>query len=321
MARDSRPFSRTVSYQRTRPPTRAIPLLQRWGRKATWEVRPLQQCDYDEGLRILKAYGRRRDQPLRIQGNFMTLCRLSGTSHTDPMSAVGALGQMSNSGLGPGSCSTYMSYIRKKFPTSYEAAYAANVYAADHEAKHANDIPDEVLWKFVELSPPEWQPIIYLMYVCGFRVVAIKFFRRRRIFLPLYTKWGHRDLEIVVAVDKTRKKKGQRATLVLPRAWKYPRPPSYQTWQYLMEGDMDGTLFSNVSASKVNAVLRKLAKDHALKRPTTYSFRRAYINRVIPLAETKGCLKKYTLHYDETTVDAFYRRTARERDALQQGQC
>ena len=77
----------------------------------------------------------------------------------DPMAAIGALGQMINSGLGPGSCNTCMTHIRKKFSAAAsEAAYAAGVRAADHDSKHAKDIPDEVLWSFVFNAPLEWQP-------------------------------------------------------------------------------------------------------------------------------------------------------------------
>jgi len=225
---------------------------------------------------------------------------------------------MANRGLGPGTRSVYMNYIRKKFSgAAYEAAYAAGVCAADHEAEHAPDLPDDLLWKFVEQAPPEWQPVIYLMYVCGFRIKAIRYFRRRRIFLPSWKKWLERDLEIVVAIDKNRRLKAHRTTLILPRAWKYPRPPNIDTWRFLQEGPQEECLFSEVTATKVNAVLRKIALDNGWQRPTTYSFRRGYINRIIPLVESKGKVHKYSLHFDETTVDAFYRRTAKERQAME----
>jgi len=318
MARDSRPFTRTLIVRRSRPPVphHGPSLIGKKGRKAIWEPRALNSADYAEGMRLLKEWGRDKSSQIRIQGNFMTVCRLSGRLHTDPMAAIGTLGQMSNSGLGPGSRSTYMNYIRKKFSAAHEAAYAAGVCAADHEANHAKDIADEILWKFVQLAPVDYQPILYLMYVCGFRVKAIKFFKRLRIFLPTWAQWRERDLEITVAIDKNRKKKGMRTTLVLPSKWNYPKPPTFAAWKFLMEGDQKECLFKEVTSTKINSALRKIAKTHGLPRPTTYSFRRGYINRVLQFVETKGQLTKFTLHYDEATVEAFYRRTAKEREAM-----
>jgi len=321
MGRDCRPSTRVFTIRRSAPPIPyhgpTLVIRGKGGRKATWNPVALTRGDYDEGLRLLKEWGRDKAAQTRVQGNFMMICRLSGRSHTDPMAAIGTLGQMSNHGLGPGTRSVYMNYIRKKFSTAaYEAAYAAGVCAADHEAKHAPDISDDILWKFVEKAPKEWQPIIYLMYVCGFRVKAIKYFRRRRVFIPAWSKWRERDLEIVVAIDKNRRKKAQRTTLILPRAWMYPRPPTMETWRFFHEGPQDERIFPEVTAPKVNSVLRKIATENGWPRPTTYSFRRAYINRVIPLVGSKGQLHKFTLHFDETTVDAFYRRTAKEREAM-----
>jgi len=320
MGRDSRPFTATIIVKRHTPPishnSGQAQRKGRKGRKSVWNPIALTKSDYDEGFRLLKEWGRDQRTQVRVQRNFLTICRLSGRSHTDPVCAIGTLGQMANQGLGPGTRSVYMNYIRKKYNAAYEASYAANVCAADYDAQHAKDISDEVLWKFVELAPPNDQPILYLMYVCGFRVKAIKYFRRSRIFLPRWRQWNQRALEIIVAVDKNRKKKGMRTTLILPPQWNLRKPPTYSAWQFLMEGDENECLFREVTATKVNNVLRKIAKDNSLTRPTTYSFRRAYINRVAHLVETKGQLTKFTLHHDEATVDAFYRRTAKEREAM-----
>jgi len=158
------------------------------------------------------------------------------------------------------------------------------------------------------------------MYVCGFRVKAIQYFRRCRVFLPAWSKWGQRDLEIIVAVDKNRKKRGLRTTLILPKAWNYPRPPTLEAWRFVVDGPQDERLFPSVTANQVNGILRTLSAKLGLTRPATYSFRRAYVNRVIPLIGSKGKLVKFTLHFDEAMVDAFYRRTAKEREALENKQ-
>jgi len=313
------PFSKTIVVTRKNPPSQyygAITKAVKKGRKAKWIPEALRKCDYDEGMRLLKEWGRDNNTKLRVQGNFMSVCRMSGLAHNDPMAAAGILGQMSLNGLGPGTRATYMEYIRKKFPAAREASHAAGVCAADHEAHHAPDIEDAVLWQYVIHAPDEWRPLIYLMYVCGFRVKAIKFFRRRRIFLPPWKNWASRDLEIVVAVDKNRPKKGKRATLILPSSWNYPRPPTRQDYSFLMDGDADEKLFSNLTASKVNVVLRKISKEKSLPRPTTYSFRRGYINRVLELVKDKDKVNRYSLHFDPATVDAFYRRTAKEKEAM-----
>jgi len=112
--------------------------------------------------------------------NFETACHLSGMDRKDPRAAIGLLGQLANSGLGPGTADTYVGYINKKYRMT-DIMKAASARHADHESKHAPDIADDVLWRYVEESDFVWQPLLYTLYVLGLRPRAARFLRRRRL--------------------------------------------------------------------------------------------------------------------------------------------
>ena len=195
---------------------------------------------------------------------------------------------------------------------------AASARHADFEGRHAPDIPDDILWQYVVEADFVWQSILYVLYVAGLRAKAIRYFRRNRIYVPKKRMWKKESLEFVVRIDKTRKRRALRAILQLPKEWDWiPQPPTDQTWQFFAEGDAEERLFEGVTASDINSELRKMSARLNLPRPTTYSFRRAYINRIIPLVNNKKQLTEFTLHFETSTVDAFYMRTRADKNKME----
>jgi len=124
-----------------------------------------------------------------------------------------------------------------------------------------------------------------------------------------------------VKIDKTRKRRALRAILVLPKEWNWiPEPPSPQTWDFFYEGDAEERIFEGITASDVNNVLHRMSMQLNLPRPTTYSFRRGYINRIIPLVRNKKHLTEFTLHFEDSTVDAFYKRTRADQRNMEENE-
>jgi len=292
------------------PPSRAaLPRHRRGLRHGNrkWVPRAISEADLARGRAILEKWGPDHKNRIRVVADYELTCVLSGYDPRNPLAHVGFLGQLANSGLGPGTADTYINYVHKKH-RMHDVQKAASCRHADHEARHAPDISDEILWRYVEEADAKWQPVLWILYVCGIRTVALRYLRRRRISIP--TNWSKESIEISVKIDKQRKKKALRAILQLPFSWKWVLPPpSVATANFLREGDQEECLFEFATANAVLKELRAMSVRLGLPRPTTYSFRRGFINRIIPLVRNKQELTKYTLHFKPDTVDAFYRRT------------
>ena len=99
----------------------------------------------------------------------------------------------------------------------------------------------------------------------------------------------------------------------LPLEWDIiPAPPCEKTLRFFSEGLPKDRLWPGLTATAVNNELRRMSVELGLPRPTTYSFRRAFVNRVINFVSSKKELTLYTLHFSEETVEAFYRRNRQE---------
>jgi len=288
------------------------------GRRPKWTPHAFTDADLNRGMQILKEWGPNHQDKNRVIMNFEICCHLSGMDKKDPRCAIALLGQMVNSGLGPGSCDTYIGYIHKRYKM-FDVLKAASARHADFESKHAPDVADEILWRYVVEAKPKWQPIFYLLYTFGLRPIAIRFLCRHRIYLPSKEHWGQECIEATVAIDKTRKRRALRATLSLPLEWDWILPPpSEETWSLFTTGDPEERLFEGITASHIDTELRTMANVLQVPRPTTYSFRRGYINRIFPLVRNKAELTQYTLHFDVATVNAFYKRTRDDLRRMQQ---
>jgi len=247
---------------------------------------------------------RDRDRVIR---DFELCCKLSNLPTNDSSVGVALLGQLANSGLGPGSCDTYIGHVTKRYRMT-DVSKAASARHADYEARHAADIDDDTLWKYVLEASPLYRRILWLMYIAGLRAISIRYLRRRRVHIP--KRWKSADIEVVVKIDKTRKKAALRAIMSLPKTWEWIQPPPHKDdIKFFQDGPADERLFEGITATNINDELRRISKKLSLPRPTSYSFRRAFINRVIPLVTSKKKLTEYSLHFSVSTVDAFYKRT------------
>jgi len=272
-----------------------------------WFPRAISEADLNRGRILLEKWGPDHKNRDRVISDYELVCHLSGYETKNPLAHIGFLGQLANSGLSPGTSDTYIGYVHKRHRMT-NVTKAASARHADHEARHAPDLPDDVLWRYVQEASPRWAPIFWLLYTAGLRPVALRYLSRRRISVP--NDWKKEELEVSVRIDKTRKKKALRAILLLPKSWKWIRPPpSDDAATFLREGDREEKLFEFATATAINLELRKMSQRLGIARPTSYSFRRSFVNRILPLVRNKAELTSYTLHFKKDTIDAFYRRT------------
>ena len=159
-----------------------------------------------------------------------------------------------------------------------------------------------------------FQPLLYILAVYGLRVKACAWLTQSRTTFPEWDDWGSFSPEIIVTVDKQRRRRCHRTTLRLPLEWDIiPAPPCEETLRrFFSEGLPKDRLWPGLTATAVNNELRRMSVELGLPRPTTYSFRRAFVNRVINFVSSKKELTLYTLHFSEETVEAFYRRNRQE---------
>lgn len=231
----------------------------RKGRAARWIPQAFTEADFNRGMQILEEWGPKHTNSDRVISSFETSCYLSGMNMRDPRAAVSVLGQMANSGLGAGTTDTYIGYLHKKYKMP-DVMKAASARHADAEVRHAPDISDEILWKYVEEADFIWQPIFYVLFVAGLRPIALRFLRRNRLFVPGKRRWGKDNIEVTVKIDKTRKKSALRAILSLPASWEWiPEPPTDEVWNFLSQGDdPEERIFQGVTATHINTELRKM---------------------------------------------------------------
>ena len=287
---------------------------RRGGRRRIWTPSPVTSADRERGRELIALYGPDRHASMRVIADYRHFCAISGFDPTDPEACAAVLGQMDNSGLSAGSLDTYMSIIKKVYRApAHDASYAAGVHHADEEGGHAPDLSDEVLWKYVEAANAIWQPLLYILAVYGLRIKACAWLTQSRTIFPAWDDWGSFSPEIIITVDKQRRRRCHRTTLRLPLEWDIlPPPPCEETLRFFSEGEPKDRLWPGITATAVNTELRRLSLELGLPRPTTYSFRRAYVNRVIPFVTSKKELTLYTLHFSEETVEAFYRRNRQD---------
>ena len=300
-------------------PIRMIPVVpqnlqRRKGRKRLWTPLRFTAEQRERGAELMKEWGKKTTQRKRVLADYEEACALSGADPNDPASVEVVMGQMDLAALSVGSIGTYLSHVKSKYRlAATPAVYAAGVRCADAESKHAPDIEDDILWRYVVNAPTtRLQAVLYLEYICGFRSIAARWVKRRSVWLPAFNNPESEGPEIIVTIDKTRKKRSQKATIRLPHIWNIKPPPTWAVWCYIMHGNESDRLFPDMTASIINGALRTMSEQLGLPRPTTYSFRRGFINRIIPLVSSRKDLAKYTLHFTEETVEAFYRRSKKE---------
>ena len=208
--------------------------------------------------------------------------------------------------LAPGTVDGYIAYASEG-SRSAEINYVrktAQAFHADATTGHAPDIDGTILRKYVNRAPLAHQPILFLMKATGMRVRDIARLRRRQIG---YRKRG--SLRVQIRLSKTAKRRALRTTLTIPSEWFGTIPTSFTCWLRNTCKSKNVKIFKGYTAAKVNEVLRRVSAKHDMPKPTTYSFRRDYMNFVREWCGGYADLERsYTKHMSTAITDAHYVR-------------
>jgi len=111
---------------------------------------------------------------------------------------------------------------------------------------------------------------------------------------------------IEVHLDKTIRKRSMRQGLQVPHWLRDELATRKEIMQIFGKGPADEKPFEDVSCTQVNSAL-KAATPEGKVAPTSYSFRRAYVQAVFVHTKGDGVeMKKYTLHFSDQVVKAHY---------------
>lgn len=294
--------SAPVAPIRSRPPSRFKKPTES---RRKWVVRAVSADDKKKWEEIRNEYGPKatvdRD---RVRSDYDEFCKLSGLEKNGE-SLGWCLGQMANK-LAPGTVDGYIAYASEGSRTA-DVNYVrktAQAFHADATTGHAPDINGKILKKFVNLAPMAHQPVLFILMSTGMRVKDIARLRRRQV--------GYRkksSLRVQIRLSKTAKRRALRTTLTIPSEWLGVVPASFTCWLKNTCKSKDAKMLKGYTAAKVNAILRRVGKKFDMPRPTTYSFRREYMNFVREWCGGDSDLERsYTKHMSTSITEAHYVR-------------
>ena len=146
--------------------------------------------------------------------------------------------------------------------------------------------------------------VLFILMSTGMRVKDIARLRRRQV--------GYRkrsSLRVQIRLSKTAKRRALRTTLTIPSEWLGVVPASFTCWLKNTCKSKDAKMLKGYTAAKVNAILRRVGKKFDMPRPTTYSFRREYMNFVREWCGGDSDLERsYTKHMSTSITEAHYVR-------------
>jgi len=277
-------------------------------RRKYWP-RAVTEADKAAWERLKRAYGANTDNRDRVNDDYDVFLRAS-LLESNAESLGWFLGQMSRD-LAASSCASYLKHVlaKNRVNGSKLVRNVAEAYNADTIGGHAPDIELNVLLKYIELAPPEIQPVLWLLLVTGLRVKDLSRLRRRQIARK---KTG---LSFLLCLTKGRRRRCLRCKLDIPAEWHGKIPDSLIEILVQSRQSKKKRIFKNHTANKLNAQLRKMSKSHNLPRPTTYSFRRHYMNFIVEKCGGDVARQAtFTKHISASITEAHYVRFEEDPD-------
>jgi len=250
----------------------------------------------------LKArYGSNTSTRDRVDGDYGVFLRASNLEPSDE-SLGWFLGQMSQR-LAASSCDSYIKHVlaANRIQGAKTVKKVAEAYNADTIGKHAPDIEIDILHKYIELAHKKLQPILWLLLITGLRVKDLSRLRRRQI---------HRNekfLKFLLCLTKGRRRRSLRCILSIPTEWFEVIPQSVEDLLSRTASKKNKRIFQDLEATKINTKLRAMSVTHNLPRPTTYSFRRNYMNLIVEkCGANKDLQAQFTKHISVSITEAHY---------------
>lgn len=283
-------------YQRKRPhPTSTK------GRRSKWVPHSITPCEVTIGQKYIEEHLASRSAQSRVQANFLAMCELSGL---EPDEAIpGYIGQLKESGLASGTIHEYLKAIRLLIrPSTYRPAIKACAAAhADADTTHAADLPGNQLDWLTEKAQPGLYEVLFFLRLTGARLADLRRLQRKQIVF--------KEEEAVVHIQfrrtKNRTKRSLRKSVEFPISW--GGPVRGEVLRAFLQVPGYVKLFRPYTVSYVNRELKKLCAQVDYRSCTSYTFRRAFMDRVIrtvPASERS----EFTLHLNGHVLYAHYAR-------------
>ena len=278
------------------------------GRHKLWIPEKLSASDRANKEALLKKYGISVSTRDRILVDYHTFCVLN---NLPPKAALGdVVGQMHGK-LKIGTIDTYSAYVAAEFPSAVHRRVRKAVQRAhaDEDVEGAPRFAREHLRRLVfALQTVLLRRCCLLLLLTGIRPVAGRRMRRRN-FGVMSKKNKEHALVLGVAWDKTVAKRANMQHLQLPR-WLAMDVSQQDLHSIFGTGPHGETPFEGVTCQAINEALREVwekDRDTTTVPPTSYSFRRAYVQAVFEhYGNDSEALKKYTLHFGDQVVKAHY---------------
>lgn len=277
------------------------------GRPVLWTPAVLSPEDTALMEEVRKKYGAKTSSKERVLFNYQIFCALNSL---DPKVALmQCAAQMRISKMMWSTIDTYSGYVAQKFASfdNRDARRTIQCAHADDDVEGAPRFSRQDLRARIDLLPPEKQLIkrfCLLLLLAGIRPVAGRETRRRH-----FGVCGVDDefaFVIEVHLDKTVRKRAMRQGLQVPHWLRDELASRKEITQIFGKGPPEEKPFEDVSCAQVNAALKGVTPDGEVA-PTSYSFRRAYVQAVFVHTKGDGAqMKKYTLHFSDQVVKAHY---------------
>ena len=186
-----------------------------------------------------------------------------------------------------------------------QASKALENAHADADTTHARDLTDKDLISIQRAIPDSMTRLcVWLLANSPGRAKDLSRLRQKQVsFSSKFTTFTFR-------VMKNRRKRGLRFTKEIPCFLSTPLKEDITWWSSFAPNEKP---FKSLTAPSVNKALAASAASLSLQRPTTYSYRRAYMRAVrrsgLSLAERQSL----TAHLNPHIADAHYELECHER--------
>ena len=289
--------------------TRCLPTGKR-GRPRKWQPTLVTEADQQRMTELESKYGSDDKTAKRVRDEYLAFCFLNQLPAVKGLGLV--VGQWSNSGLGEGTCNTYLSYLSPLFPGESRSIFRrwkkiVALMHADADTRVTADALDgelEALMRRVtSCCDPSLSAMCYLLCLTGARCRDLARLRRRQIRVDIS---GKKRAKLIIQFRITKVRRSRWLRITIPFAFSlFGVFPDATILSYLSEGPRDQRLFAHFyNASSFNGCITKYCVERTF---TVKSMRRGFINRM--LARYPGDydrVRRHTGHFRESTVRAFY---------------
>ena len=286
------------------PPTQSAPApAKKRGRKKLWDAAVFTNEERDKAAVFMKKYGKDPSARERVLADYRLFCVINKFDFKGALDSC--VGQMLEK-LAIGTIDTYTAYVASAFPSSLhrQVRKAVQRAHADDDVEGAPRFPRDELLRLTRLFPDEFlRRAGFLLWLAGIRPIAGR--RLRRHNFAICTARSEHASVLCSAWGKTVQKRSTRQHLRLPR-WLAEGLTMDELRSIMGSGDRGEQVFESATCDRLNAALKAVTEDGKVP-PTSYSYRRAYVQAVFEHYKGNGeQMKLYTLHFSDQVVKAHY---------------